>query len=246
MTEIKIPFTKVEVKKYSGSNKPANAEGLELKIRPIFFNELYEELPLDSCLNKIELAFFDGAETAIFNDLLDDYKDEFELSFEKEKVNFYMAGKTEEPDDTKIGIVYFAKDGNDSLKIIFKPQFSGVVKITSTSQGPTGPQDAPNNQGKVAELQVKISELEEKLRKQPNQTEEEKIKKLKEELNREKEISSLQSQIDSLEQKQSQNPNSGDSEQTKQELARLKSELIVLKAKQNQQSDKNPQPNDFP
>lgn len=56
----------------------------------------------------------------------------------------------------------------------------------------------------------------------------------------------LQARINALEQKQSQNPNSGDSEQTKQELARLKSELIVLKAKQNQQSDKNPQPNDFP
>jgi hypothetical protein len=49
MTEIKIPFTKVEVEKYSGSDKPANAEGLTLKIIPIVFNDFYEKLslPLD-------------------------------------------------------------------------------------------------------------------------------------------------------------------------------------------------------
>ena len=87
MTEIKIPFTKIEVKKYFGSEKPANAEGLELKIIPITSNDFYEklQLPLDSCLNKIKLCFMDGAEKEIYDNLLDDSKEKFKLSFDKER-----------------------------------------------------------------------------------------------------------------------------------------------------------------
>src|SRR4051794_22457103 len=105
MTEIKIPFSKVEVKKYSDSNKPANAEGLELKTSPIFLNEFFEEVPPNSCLNKINLAFFDGVEKEIYNELLDEKTVSFELSFEKEKVNFCVLGVEErEVGDTKIEI----------------------------------------------------------------------------------------------------------------------------------------------
>src|SRR5688500_17844359 len=94
MTEIKIPFTKIEVKKISDSDKPDNAEGLELKIIPIVYNDFYKELqlPLTSVLNEIRLGFFDGAEKKIYDDLLDDGKEKFELSFEKEKVDFYVIG----------------------------------------------------------------------------------------------------------------------------------------------------------
>src|SRR6185437_17115957 len=102
MTEIKIPFTKLKVEKYSGSDKPANVENLTLKIIPIFSNDFYEKLglPSGSILNKIKVGFEDGAEKEIYNNLLDDSKEKFELIFEKEKVDFYINGVGTRSDDT--------------------------------------------------------------------------------------------------------------------------------------------------
>ena len=62
--------------KYSGSDKPANVEVLTLKVSSAFrFNEVYEKFPL---------AAFSDTEKDIFNELLDDNKVDFELSFEKD------------------------------------------------------------------------------------------------------------------------------------------------------------------
>jgi len=227
MTEIKIPFTKIEVEKYSGSDKPANAEVLTLKIIPIAFGDFYEKLslPLDSCLNKIKISFWDGAEKEIYNNLLDDSKEKFELSFEKEKVEFYMVGvEDRKTDDTKIEINYFSIGSNASLEINFQPQFAGVVKITSTSQNDNG-KDRPNDNGgdndngggdknddtkqKITNLQIQINELEKKLREKPN---------------------------------------SSTKQQDNQKLARLKTEIEELKKKQKDKSqNENNRPKDnFP
>ncbi|MCE8162702.1 MAG: hypothetical protein I3273_01985 [Candidatus Moeniiplasma glomeromycotorum] len=145
MSEIKIPFTKIEVKKIDDVNKPANAEGLELEIIPIFLNEFYEKVPPDTALTKIKIAFLEGAEKEIYNNLLDDSKEKFELSFEKEKVDFYVVGvEDRETDKTKLQIDYFALgEGKDSLQIFFKPQFAGIIKLTSISQPRPNEPDSP-------------------------------------------------------------------------------------------------------
>ena len=108
MTEIKIPFTKIKVEKYAGSDKPANEEGLKVEVMPIFFENFYEEIPPNTVLTKINLGFLDGAEKEIYDNLLDDKKDKFELSFEKEKVLFHIVelGKKPPEDENKLLINY--------------------------------------------------------------------------------------------------------------------------------------------
>ncbi|CAI2162887.1 17011_t:CDS:2 [Funneliformis geosporum] len=219
MTRIKIPFANVEVKKIVDDNKPTNAEGLELNVSPVSLSEFFEKVPPNSCLNTINLVFFDGAEKESYNELLDEKKFRFELSFEKEKVNFCVLGEEEkEIDDTKIEIDYLKKDGaNDVLRIFFKPQFAGVVKITHRgseekddgggNQNP--PSDNSNdNQQKIIDLQNQINALEEKLRKQPT---------------------------------------SNNSSANKQKLERLKSEIEGLKKKRKgKQNEGGNKKNDFP
>jgi len=58
MTEIKIPFIRAEVKEISHPNQPDNVKGLELNVSPIVFGKFFEQVPPNSFLNKMELAFF--------------------------------------------------------------------------------------------------------------------------------------------------------------------------------------------
>jgi hypothetical protein len=224
MTEIKMPFANVEVKKVVDDKKPANVEGLELKVSPIPFDKFFEEVPPNSSLGKIELAFFDGAEKEIYNELLDEKKFRFELSFEKEKVNFCVLGEEErEVDDTKIEINYLRKDGiDDILRVLFKPQFAGIVKIThrDSEQEPNkdknnggGNQNSPSDNSKetkqkIANLQNQINTLEEKLRKQPssdNSSEDQ------------KKLERLKTEVENLKRKQKDKPPKENKEQDKKD-----------------------------
>jgi len=73
MTEIKIPFIKTHAQGYTDSDKPANVKALELEISTTFdFKEVYEKMPLSASIERMKIAFWDGAETSLFNDLLDE------------------------------------------------------------------------------------------------------------------------------------------------------------------------------
>ena len=104
MTEIKIPFIKTHAQEYTGPDKPANTKALELKISTTFnFKEVYEKMPLSANIEKMRITFWDGTETSLFNDLLDESNVSFELSFEKKKVDFFVAGEeNRDVDDTKV------------------------------------------------------------------------------------------------------------------------------------------------
>ena len=262
MTEIKIPFIKTKAEKYSGSNKPANMEGLTLEVSSTFrFNEVYEKFPLTAFLKKMQLKFLDGAEKEIFNELLDEDKVSFELSFEKEKVNFWVVGEEDyQKDDTKLEIDYFLSDNdrdkdikNANLQITFEPKFAGVVKITYA--GGKQPNDDQNkDKEEIDKLQAKINELEEKLRQKPssptNQNDQEKIKNLKNE-KLGKEVSSLQAQIKALENKVNGESDTTQKETYQKMLDNLKKELEEKGKEKNKLAGKgnNSQPsnkNDFP
>jgi hypothetical protein len=168
MTEIKIPFIKTHAQEYTGSNKPANAKALELEISTTFnFKEVYEKMPLSANVERIKIGFWDGAETSLFNDLLDENNVSFELSFEKEKVNFWVVGEEEfQKDDTKVEIICFPRE-NSSLEFHFKPQTAGVVKIAY--QGPKKPnKDNSSLDKEIVNLKNRIKELEEKNQNIPN------------------------------------------------------------------------------
>src|SRR3954464_12526173 len=80
----------------------------------------------------------------MFQDLLDSSKTNFELNFDKEKVNFYVSGGDTKIDETKPDVILFQHPDSRMLKIIIGKQHGGIIKLTPTSEGPTGPQIPPN------------------------------------------------------------------------------------------------------
>jgi len=164
MTKIKIPFTKTKVEKSSNPEIPTNVKELQLEIASsdisTYLNSIYDKFPLLTSLEKISIIFIDGAEKEIYDNLLDKHKISFELSWEKEKVNFKLPGIEEpEEDNTKQDIVFFASE--NSLQIAFEPNFTGVVKITSDFQEPSLPEQ-------ITDLKNQIRALEEKMRNPSN------------------------------------------------------------------------------
>lgn len=192
---------------------------MTLKIIPIVYADFYEELKLPSgpVLNEIKLGFFDGAEKEIYDNLLDDSKDKFELIFEKEKVNFYIDGAgAEEQDDTKVEIDYFSIGSNASLEIFFRPQFTGIVKITNKDNKEKPNKDKSNGGGNNDNGGGNNND--------------------KNDPAIQAKINNLQNQISALEEKLRNQPTSNTNQQDEQELARLKGELEELKKKQKDKS----------
>ncbi|CAG8448385.1 19223_t:CDS:2 [Racocetra fulgida] len=162
MTEIKIPFTKKNIRQISASELAPGTTGLELEIQTSFHMEtLAGSLkgivhgPIqDAPFEKLVFVFKDNADQPIYDALWDSKNQDFELNFEKEK-----------------------------------SKFASIIKLTATSQGPTGP-NGPNppvnDQQKIQQLQAKIAELEAKLRQQPdaptNEDDKKEIKRLQDEL----------------------------------------------------------------
>lgn len=222
MTEIKIPFIKTAVEKNSDPGKPANAEGLKLSISTIFrFDEVWEKVPTNTRIEKMKVAFWDSAETSVFNDLLDEDKVSFELSFEKEKVDFFVLGEeNRDRDDTKVEIICLPGE-NGSLEIHFKPQSVGVVKITY--QGPVKEPNKDKNNGGGNQNS-------------PSDNSDDTNKK----------ITNLQTQINTLEEKLRNQPTPDNSSVDKQKLARLKAEIEELKKKRKEKQNEGGNKDKFP
>ncbi|CAG8716510.1 10851_t:CDS:2, partial [Cetraspora pellucida] len=116
MTEIKIPFTKKNIRQISASELAPGTTGLELEIQTNFHMEtLAGSLkgivhgPIqDAPFEKLAFVFKDNADQPIYDALWDSKNQNFELNFEKEK-----------------------------------SKFASIIKLTATSQGPTGP-NGPN------------------------------------------------------------------------------------------------------
>jgi len=79
MTEIELVFNIGKVSKVEGDKDiPVNAKILKLELNyPTNIediNKFYEKVPPAQILKEIHLGFFDGAETGIYNKLLDNNK----------------------------------------------------------------------------------------------------------------------------------------------------------------------------
>ncbi|MCE8163898.1 MAG: hypothetical protein I3274_06855, partial [Candidatus Moeniiplasma glomeromycotorum] len=190
MTEIKIQFEKIKVERDSDPELPTNVKVLRLEISPINvgdnLKEFYEKMPPAATLKAIFIGFYDGAENEIYNELLDDKKTSFELSWEKEKVSFFVVEKEEKPknDNTKPMIDFLPI--NKGMQIQIKPQFAGIIKITpfgkqqdDNDKDQNDNKDNKNDKQKIDELEAKIKELEKKLQKQDNSEDQKKVKELK-------------------------------------------------------------------
>src|SRR3954469_6960110 len=105
MTEIKIPFTKTKVEKQG--NQPQNSvKWIDLEINTNFLmSQIEPRLDIlhggspDGPLARMRLVFFDNAEPALYQDLLN--KNNFELTFDLAKVAYEVGGGVGVIDNTK-------------------------------------------------------------------------------------------------------------------------------------------------
>ena len=199
MNQIKIYFTKVKVKEDTSANKPANVEVLELEITTDFYmssfgidlSKLHGGNP-DGTLKKMRFGFWDNAENKIFLDLLDSSKNNYELVFDQEQVGFGIGGGISVIDDTKPEVNLYQALGSRMLEIVVKPKHNGIIKLSSVSQSPPLPRRLPDNppekQQQIQELETKIARLEGENQQDPNgpnnQSNKEEIKRLKKELSK--------------------------------------------------------------
>jgi len=189
MNQIKIHFTKVKVEENTSANKPANVKALELEITTNFYmssfgidlSKLHGGNP-DVTLKKILFGSYDNAEDKIFSDLLDSSKNNYELVFDQEQVNFFAGGIGGVVDDTKPNVTLYQAPSSRALEI----------KLSSVSQSPPPPRRLPDNppekQQQIQELETKIAQLEGENQQDPNgpnnQSNKEEIKRLKKELSK--------------------------------------------------------------
>ncbi|KLL02275.1 MAG: hypothetical protein MRERC_3c133 [Mycoplasmataceae bacterium RC_NB112A] len=151
---------------------------------------LWEDLGL--YLKELAFIFKNDAENSIYNDLLKEENQNFELTFEKEKVWLNVAGFDNVIDETKPQVNVNPGDYK-SVVIFLEPKFAGIIKLTPTgTENP--PPDIPNQKEKCADCQqekdnlititddnnkeIKIcSECKSKRDNKPSPTEQEKLKK---------------------------------------------------------------------
>jgi hypothetical protein len=149
MTEIKIPFTKNQLRIIPTSELNPGSRGIELEISTNFLvfdlAGSFEKAvpPADSKVpfEKIAFIFEDSnTENAFYQSLCDDNQKQFELSFDKEQVFLNVSGFMNVIDKTKPEVAVNFKN----LVIFFESKFAGIIKLTPTSQGPNGPEIPPN------------------------------------------------------------------------------------------------------
>lgn len=107
MTEIKIPFTKKSIRDIPAEDMNAGSKGVELEVQTNFLVSqicLLDKAvgnPTDGPFEKISFVFKDEAEKATYDALLDSKNQNFELSFDEDKVFLMVFGFGNFIDKTK-------------------------------------------------------------------------------------------------------------------------------------------------
>jgi hypothetical protein len=114
----------------------------------------------------MRFVFTDDSETTIFAGLLNNSKTNFELTFDKAKVNFFVGGGFTHRDPAKPEVSLY--QSNRMLEIMVEPKQAGIIKLTSASQPrpnePNSPPSPPNNDytEQIRRLNARLAELESK------------------------------------------------------------------------------------
>ena len=133
MTTIKIPFTKKSIRQISASELEPGTKGLELEIQTDFLVSQLCSLknavgnPTDGSFEKIALIFKDDGGQLICDSLNENQN--FELSFDKEKVWLNVFGFADIIDKTKPEVQ--VSPGDKSLVIFFETKFVGIITVES-------------------------------------------------------------------------------------------------------------------
>lgn len=148
MTDIKIPFTKTRIISQETSRRnPAN-KWIDLEISTDYrMKQLEPRLDIlhgdnpDNTFAKMRFVFLNNAEPDLYQALLD--KTNFELSFDKEQIDYGVGGGGGPIDDTKPKVNLYQAPSSRMLEVQFSPQFAGVIKLTTDGQNPPSPQPRP-------------------------------------------------------------------------------------------------------
>ena len=134
MTTIKIPFTKKSIRQISASELVPGTKGLELEIQTDFLVSQLCSLKniaggpvADGSFEKIALIFKDDGGQLICDSLNENQN--FELSFDKEKVWLNVFGFADVIDKTKPEVQ--VSPGKKSLVIFFETKFAGIITVES-------------------------------------------------------------------------------------------------------------------
>src|SRR6266487_149675 len=134
MTTIKIPFTKKSIRQISASELAPGTKGLELEIQTDFLVSQLCSLKniaggpvADGSFEKIALIFKDDGGQLICDSLNENQN--FELSFDKEKVWLNVFGFADVIDKTKPEVQ--VSPGKKSLVIFFETKFAGIITVES-------------------------------------------------------------------------------------------------------------------
>jgi len=135
MTIIKIPFTKKSIRNIPDKDLNAGSKGVELTIKTDFLMSQLSSLkgivhPVqDAPFEKIAFVFKDNAEQSVYDTLLDDKNQSFELSFDKEKVFLMVFGFGNLIDKTKPEVQF--NPGDKSLVVFLESKFAGIIALES-------------------------------------------------------------------------------------------------------------------
>jgi hypothetical protein len=147
MTTIKIPFTKKSIRQISASELEPGNKGLELEIQTDFLVSQLCSLknavgnPTDGSFEKIALIFKDDGGQLICDSLNENQN--FELSFDKEKVWLNVFGFADIIDKTKPEVQ--VSPGDKSLVIFFETKFAGIITVESKDGKEKKPEEKKDN-----------------------------------------------------------------------------------------------------
>ena len=134
MTTIKIPFTKKSISQIPAKDLHKDTKlGIELEIQTNFLMSQLCSLknavgnPTDAPFEKIAFIFKDDGGQLIYDSLNENQN--FELSFDKEKVWLNVFGFADVIDRTKPEVQ--VNPGNKSLVIFFETKFAGIITVES-------------------------------------------------------------------------------------------------------------------
>src|SRR5437763_13413742 len=164
MTTIKIPFTKKSIRQISASELEPGTKGLELEIQTDFLVSQLCSLknavgnPTDGSFEKIALIFKDDGGQLICDSLNENQN--FELSFDKEKVWLNVFGFADIIDKTKPEVQ--VSPGDKSLVIFFETKFVGIITVESKDGKEKKPEEKKPEEKKPEEKKPEEKKPEEK------------------------------------------------------------------------------------
>ena len=152
MTIIKIPFSKKSINQIPADKLPPGAKGLELEIQTDFYIGAGLGVDLTKChggtpdntFTKMVFIFKDDIGQLVYDSLNENQN--FELSFDKEKVFLMIGGFANFIDKTKPEIQVYPAPQSRLMTVFLESKFAGIITLKNKDNGnDDDKKDAPPN-----------------------------------------------------------------------------------------------------